>query len=128
MENQACHYQIGRTYSLSRRACLQWSASAGLCSCKSGDTRGYISETLEALVKIDDRVDEAEESAEQVAEPERVEALFRCMLMRLDQISTELMAMQVVGVIQLARQHDADEEVANLLAGWRLRSPITRGE
>ena len=44
----------------------------------------------------------------------------------LDCISSQLEVLQFIGLADFLRQHDADEEVASLLADWKLRSPITR--
>ena len=57
---------------------------------------------------------------------QRVEILMALLGQHLDCISSQLEVLQFIGLADFLRQHDADEEVASLLADWKLRSPITR--
>ena len=57
---------------------------------------------------------------------ERIELFIRVLGRQLADISSDLMILQLIALASFLRQHDADEEVAALLADWKLRSPITR--
>ena len=59
---------------------------------------------------------------------QRVEVLISLLGQHLDCISSQLQVLQFIGLAIYFRQHDADEEVATLLANWKLRWPITRRE
>ena len=59
---------------------------------------------------------------------ERIERYVLFVLQHLNYVSSQLNLLHLVGMAEYLRKHVADEEVASLLAEWKLRSPITRQE
>ena len=81
-----------------------------------------------STISLHETLTEMARKATQFPKEDRADALSECILRRLNGMSLQLFSMQVAGVMELARDHDADREVAALLADWQFRSPITRSE
>ena len=88
----------------------------------------FLHEQYGGLLKMENQLRKATELAEQLEGADRGGALSQGTRRRLVHISLQLLLLQSTNTIQLARQHDADQEAAKLLAEWRLRSPITRSD
>ena len=89
----------------------------------------FLCTQIKASVKLNNELAEALTAfTQQLPESGRVELLIALIGQHLDYMSSQLTNLQFIGLADFFRQHDADEEVASLLADWKLRSPITRRE
>lgn len=86
----------------------------------------FLRDAFGRALELESKTTEAIRLLEQTTGEDRANALLESVAMRIHQAAAQLLLLQVNAIMLLARQHDADQEVANLLADWKLRSPITR--